>query len=516
MLSKMKDCFLFPLATLLALIIGVGFIHFGSADAKAACTSIIIGKNATKDGAVILAANDDWPGYPSHLLRVPGKRHKPGETFTTIRGGSIPQVARTYAYISASCVYDTGTRKNESWLFGMNENQVAVSMNGVYDCRTCFQNLDASGNLLECDDLSLLVLERAKTARQAVEMLGKLIDEYGFNNSSIWGAEGTATIAIADPHEGWWFEPVPGGQWVARGVPDNMASFRPNHYGIQEVILNDRNNFVLSEDLVSFATAQGWYDPAQGEPFNFSKAYSIAEWGSETEPGNNLRIWRMASLFSGQEQDPNRIVYEVPAQYITVQDAMVVLRDTLEGTEYDPRNKPEAGPYRNPFSEGYGSTISRSGTVVSLVAHLRSWLPNEIGGLMWVAFDTPTTSVYTPWYAGIFETPKAYQIGQALVYDVEAAWWNFQELGNLCYRRYNQAALQDVIPEWKEFESKLFADQETIEASAHALYNKRNPQRVMKFLNDYCNAIGIESVSKARVLANKLKGKYLDNSVLDW
>ncbi|SDO89621.1 dipeptidase [Desulforhopalus singaporensis] len=479
-----------------------------------ACTSMMIGKNATVDGSVILAANDDWSGTPSHLVRVPRKKHNPDETFTLIRGEKIPQVDVTYAYTFASCVYDTGTRKDESWLFGMNENQVAVSMDGVYN----FKELSLDGHLLEADDLSLLVLERAKSAREAVRMLGALITKYGFNTSSIYGAEGTVTMAIADPNEGWWFEPVPGGKWIAKKVPDNMASFRPNSFGIHEVDLDDKDNFMMSEDLVDYAIEKGWFDPKENVPFDFAKVYTQrVERGNETDTYNNLRRWRMASLLSGQEQSEDELIYEVvPTKKITVRDAMAVLRDALEGTKYDLSKVPEAGRYGDPFFKGMGDSISRSGTVVSQVVHLRSWMPNEIGGVMWVAFDTPATSVYVPWYAGITETPKGYTIGYAQQYDPASAWWRFQEVGNLSRRQFNKAAEKDVKPVWKKFEDEEFALAGAIEKTALDLYEKSSKEESIQFLNNYSNAQGMKASEMALDLANKLRGKYLDNSVIDW
>jgi dipeptidase len=494
--------------------VALSFLIFFNSNFSEACTSIIIGKDATEDGSVILAANDDWSGTPSHLVKVPRKEHKPDETFMLIRGEKIPQVKVTHGYTFASCVYDTGTRKDESWLFGINENQVAVSMNGVYN----FKVIPTEGHLLEADDLSLLVLERAKTAREAVEMLGQLITKYGFNTSSIYGAEGTVTLAIADPNEGWWFEPVPGGKWIAKRVPDNVASFRPNCYGIHEVDLKDKDNFMMSEDLVDFAIEKGWYDPKDNAPFDFARVYTKdVKPYNETDSKNNLRRWRMASLLSGNNQSEDEFIYEVvPSKKITVRDAMAVLRDTLEGTKYDFSKAPEAGPFGNPFFKGMGDTISRAGTVVSLVIHLRNWLPNEIGGVMWSAFDTPTTSVYVPWYTGIIETPKGYTIGWAQQYDQDSAWWRFQEVGNLCRRRYNEIAVKDVMPVWKKFEDMEFAIAESIEKTALDLYENSKKDAAIQYLNEYSNTQGLKASEMALDLANKLRGKYLDNTVIDW
>jgi dipeptidase len=225
----------------------------------------------------------------------------------------------------------------------------------------------------------------------------------------------------------------------------------------------------------------------------------------------------MASLFSGKDLPEDELIYEVvPNKKVTVRDVMAVLRDALEGTKYDLTKVPEAGPYGNPFHAEWGKSLSRGGTVVSQVVHLRSWMPNEIGGVMWVAFDTPATSVYVPWYAGILETPKGYTIGHATNYDPNSAWWRFQELGNLCYRRFNETAEKDVKPAWKQFEDQEFAVGESIEKIALDLYKNSGKDAASQLLNTYSNAQGIRALEKARSLANTLRGKYLDNTIVAW
>lgn len=212
------------------------------------CTVILIGKEATSDGSVIiLAANDDWPGYPSRLVHVPGKRHAPNEQFTLVRGRKIPQVRRTFSYNYVCSAYETGTRK-VSWIYGINENHVAVAMAGTYN----FRQLGTQGCQMEADDLPWVVLERAHTARDGIEIMTSLMDEYGFAGGSVDEA-GSVAMAVADAREGWWFEPIPGGVWLSTRVPDNRVTFRPNCIGTHGVDINDRKNVLSSKNMVSYA-----------------------------------------------------------------------------------------------------------------------------------------------------------------------------------------------------------------------------------------------------------------------
>ena len=477
------------------------------------CTSIVIGKDATVDGSVILAANNDWPGYAGRIKRVPRKEHKSGEMFTLVNGMEIPQVEVTYAHTHSSTAYTTGI-KDDSWIEGINENQVAVSMDGVY----AFKKIDDKGCGLEPDDLPWLILERASTAREGIEIVTKLIDEYGFRRSSIDGADGTITMAIADPDEGWWLELVPGGAyWVAKRVPDNMASCRPNCFGIQEVDLGDHTNFMVSKNLVEYAEKRGWYDSADGK-FDFSKVYGVSEgfneYGAEDDPVNSRRRWRIMSLFAGKELPEDEAIYEVvPDRKLSIKDVMSVLRDTLAGTQYDLLKSPEAGPYGNPFHLEYSPSVAQAGTVISMVTQLRNWLPNEIGGVMWTAYGNPCTSLYIPWYVGSSEIPREYSIAETRNYSNESAWWNFEEVCNLCHRRYCDAALKDVIPVWDDFEEQEFILQDTIEQTALKLYEKDN-SITTGFLSMYSYCTAKKALELAVDLSNMLRGRYLVQTVM--
>lgn len=216
------------------------------------CFGLIAGRNTTVSGAVLAGANDDWPGCPGHTHFKPYIVHTPDEYFLAVKGHHIPQAAETYAYTYTACAYETGTRPI-SWADGMNENQVSVGMMGVYEFRNCQTEKD----ILEADDITLLLLERGRTARQAIEMIGELIEEYGYTVSSIDGAAGAVCMAVADPEEGFFLELVPGGKWVAKRVGDDEVECRPNCFGTQEIDFSDTKNFICSKNLRSYALENG-------------------------------------------------------------------------------------------------------------------------------------------------------------------------------------------------------------------------------------------------------------------
>lgn len=476
------------------------------------CFAVIVGKDATVDGSVIMGTNNDWPGYPGHIIYSPKKEYKEGATFTLANGIEIPEAVETYSYTFTSTAYTTGVR-DESWLYGVNENQVAVSMMGVY----AFKQIESKDGL-EADDLTMLVLERGKTARQSIEMLGEIIKTYGFSVSSIDGAAGSVVVGIADPQEGYWFEISPGGHWVAKRVPDNMISTRPNCFGTQEVDFDDPVNYMWSDNLVSFATEQGWYDEKDGEPFNFYKVYGddnpINNYGKATDPVNAHRRWRTMNIASGIDFPMDQLVYEVePKEKMSAKDIMELLRDSSEGTKYDLSTAPEAGPHKNPFWMDVSSSIGQAGTVLSMVAQLRDFLPNEIGGLMWFSFANAHLSTFIPCYIGSKGLPAEYEVGDINKFDPNSAWWTFQDVGQLCYRNYQEIAKKEVIPVFRELEDKALAKQDAMEKFLLELY-KQDPELAEDTMSTYTKSCAIVAMDTAKKLSCKIKGKYLANVIM--
>jgi len=474
------------------------------------CFSVIAGKKATVDGSVLMGANNDWPGYPGHVCHVPGQEHGADDIFVLTNGLEIPQAAKTYAYLRTTTAYTTGTRA-ESWAEGINENQVAVSLMGVY----AFQDKGAAGGL-EVDDLSILVLERGKTARQSIEMIGELIKKYGFNVSSIEGAAGTAVMGIADPEEGFWLELAPGGHWVAKRVPDEMVSVRPNCFGIQEVDFSDPVNYLWSDDVVNYAREQGWYSDSQGQKFNFYLAYgadtAISVYGRASDPINAMRRWRTMNIASGQDYPLADLIYEtIPQEKVSVRDVMDILRDNLEGTKHDLTSAPEAGIHGNPFWMEVSHSIGQAGTVLSMVYQLRRFLPNPIGGLAWFAMANSHLSVFLPCYLGSEGLPEEFQRGEILDFDPDrSAWWAFQDVGQECYRNFREIANGEVKPVFRAMEGRLLARQAAMEKAFLELLNQ-DPVLAGEAMADYTAGAALTAMDTARKLSRKIRGKYLAN-----
>lgn len=468
------------------------------------CFSVIAGRKTTLSGAVLAGANDDWPGCPGHTHFKKHAFHTENERFLTVKGAEIAQAAETYAYTYTACAYETGTWPI-SWADGMNENQVSVGMVGVYEFRNCQTEKD----LLEADDITLLLLERGSTARQAIETVGALIEEHGFTVSSIDGAAGTVCIAVADPQEGFFLELVPGGHWVAKRVADDEVECRPNCFGTQEIDFSDTENFLCSPRLRSYALENGLWQ--EGEAFNFSKIYGAGPrvndtYGGAGQPVNQMRRWDCLHTLCGVDTGINATVYcAKPLRKLAAGDIMRALTSTLEGTPYDLSLSPEAGMYHNPLWMTTSTSVGQGGTVVSMVYDFR---PDDspASGCMWVACSAAKLSVYVPVFTASEGLPEEYGRGECGEYDLRSAWWAFQEVGELCYRRYEEIAGNLVRPAYNEMQREFLEKREALYARC------ASAAEVLEFSHSAAEA----AYNKAIMLGKYIKGKYLCNTVLSW
>jgi dipeptidase len=339
---------------------------FESLNVHSGCFSVVVGKKASLDGSVMFAHNEDAEAPAVNLYKVPRGAHNNGE-----------QESLPYLWLNVTTCDMCATYVNESGV---------VIGSDACPSREDTPELTNGGILFW---LRRLAIERAQTAREAVKIAGGLISELGY-------ADGGRTYIIADPNEAWILAAVHGKHWAAARVPDDKVVVIPNCFTIQQVDLGDTLNFLGSADIIDYAGKRGWYDPARDGAFDFSRAYSPA--GSLAHPANAGRMWRGIDLVTDKKFDIARqLPFAVaPVRKITVQDLMRTMQDRYDGTEI-------------PEPEQAG--ICHAGTMYSMVAHLRSWLPAEIGPLLWVSFFHPDLQAYSAWYPGITAVPEGFAVG---------------------------------------------------------------------------------------------------------
>ncbi len=486
--SALRRHFIPTMVLMVIILLSVTTFVAATTPAKVAnhCTMLLVGKGATTDGSVLIARNEDFPGnWAKHIIIVPFATHKSGAVIKSATGFVMPLPPITYGYISLQDWDPTQGRFNEG---GINEYQVGVSAT-----ESASQNAKAKAvdpvvkTGIGENIITAIVLQQAKTALEGVELVGQLVEKYG--SSEIFG------MAIGDPNEVWLLEVGGGHHWVAERVPDNSYVLEPNALRIGKVDLSDTVDFRGSPDLITFAEEHGLYDPASGEPFNFAKAYGTA---SNPSVRNYRRVWGAEYFLSpSTHPNPNAKWYPLflaPDQKISPQRVMSLMRYHYQGTKYDT----ETATGKNERAIGISNTLE------SHVLQLRSWLPNPIGGVEWVAMSAPRTSVYVPYYSGITKIPYNYQIGTDH-YDGASAYWAFRTVTSLTFTNFPKLA-KDVQPVWKAFEEREFALQPAIEKLAVELYGQ-NKTLATEFLTTYSDGLALEALSTAFTLEESLRTK---------
>ena len=447
------------------------------------CTTIIVGKDNTVDGSVMIAHSEELGDSPQHLVVVPRQTHAAGDLYVSYSGAKIPQPEVTYAYI-ASTIFDKEYYPGD-FTTGINEYQVSVANNmswtrGVPE-DTAWDVIDGG---VFWTEFTQLTLERCKTAREGVELMGQLCETYHLS------CDPGTMYAIADPNEGWFIEIARDGQWIAQRVPDNGFDMRSNNYRIGVVDL-DSPDILHSPNLVQYAIDKGWYDPKSGD-FSFADVYG--EPSNQTDEYNNLR---------------NRLVTQMLTDYskVSVDELMAILRSVYEGTEYYKTDPSTGSPFHTDIR-----TISRTNTEVTSVAQLRSWLPAEVGGVIWWALATSKTSPYVPYYYGASSFPEAYTKGTDT--DTEgSAYWAFNDLRNYVDKNYSRT-IDTVTDTWAPVEAAEFTSQSALEAEALRIYNAEGAAAAAKYLNAYSNAQGEKVYEMAGALYSSLQAdavKYFDD-----
>jgi dipeptidase len=486
------------------------------------CTSITVGRLATTDGSVLVCHTCDG-NYRTWVNIVPHQTHPQGsvrqiywgnlhtETPSDMRGkilkGEVPQVAETFSYLNVAypCLNEKQLAFGETTIMGREE-------------------LRNDEGLFLIEELQSIALERCRTAREAIRLMGDLATQYGYGD---WGE----CLTVADTKEVWQFEifgsgPVDiGAVWAAQRIPDGHVGVSANIPRISQIDVKDTVNFMASANVHSLAEEMGWWDASSGEPFRYWKAYS-------GKKPYSIREYFILNAFApslGLTMEAEELPFTVkPEQKLSVSDIMAMYRQTYEGTEYDvtknllvpPSRRPRPGqtseesdqeveliksPVANPFMGRDMIRLFNSikpGTVkdmrliaiarcsYSQIIQLRGWLPDEVGGVAWFSFDNPAQSPRIPIFAGALDLPESFGVCGQQKYRTDAAIWWFRRanrLATVAWGRTREAIESSVA----EFEAKGFSDLPMIEQKVKAmLKDDGSPDgrtAVRRYLTRYTN-----------------------------
>jgi dipeptidase len=350
------------------------------------CYSILVGQEASANGAIMLAHNeDDWGERIVNWYKVPASHPSKQDSITLRRGAKVEPPKQTYAYLWWEM---PGLEFSDTYF---NENGIVITSDA---CPSKEDKAEINGGGIGYQ-LRRLMAERASSAREAVILGGALIERFGYISSG-------RTYCIAGPQEAWMLSVVKGKHWVARRIPENHVAIIPNYYTIGEVDLQDTLNYLGSKDLIDYAIQRGWYKPGEGKAFNFRKAYGKKESLSDTV--NIARHWVILNKLAKREfmlNDEFPFSF-IPREKVSLTKMFYLLRNHYEETLFD---RTRGGTNGNPHRQQTMSVCSSSNQY-GFVAELRQNLPPSIGNVIWMAPRRPCSEAFVPVYAGLKDIPK--------------------------------------------------------------------------------------------------------------
>lgn len=499
-----------------------------------ACTNFLVTKGASVDGSNFITYAADSHIRYGELYYTPAADWAEGDMRTIYdRGtnairGYVPQPAHTYQVVGY-----------------INEHQVAMG-------ETTFggreELIDPNG-LIDYGSLMFMALERSKSAREAIKVIGDLVEEYGY------GSDGES-FSISDKDEVWYMEIIGKGEekgavWVAIRIPDGYISGHANAARIQTFPLRDGKisitdkdwkklyksdvEVIYKHDIIKFARKKGYFD-GKDKDFDFSAAYAPVDFSAARIC--DLRVWAMFNevcddmdqywdYVTGKDLTHGRMpLYVKPNRNISLTDMMSFMRNHYQGTELDKTLDAGAGPFGSPyrcnplyweyngvkyFNERSTETVQ---TGFSFIAQSRNCLPDQVGGIIWFGVDDTGSTVYTPFYCSISEVPIEFRVGNGdmLTYSDNAAFWVFNRLAHFKYLFYNRV-IGDIQKVQNELETSYQEQVKEIDSQAVDMINNGGEMEAIAFLTDFAVKSAANTVYRWKQLDNYLLVKYLDSNV---
>jgi len=505
------------------------------------CTSVEVGRLASVDGSVITCHTCDGP-YRTWLNIVPrqkwpdkamnkvysGRMHTetPADIQGIVQTGEIPQVPETFQFLNTAypCLNEYGLAIGETTIGGRQE---LVNNEGAF----------------MIEELERAMLERCRTAREAIKLGGELVKQYGYGDFG-------ECITIADGKEVWQFEifgagPLQkGAVWAAARIPDDQVGISANIPRISEIDLKNPDRFMASDNVFQVAQDMGWWDPKSGKPFKFWEAYN------GRKPFSVREFFVLSTLAPSLKlsMDMPELPFSVrPEKKVSVRDILRIYRDPYAGTDLDmtknlliPKRQPR-GPrgeqtvpatpppapemIPSPIASAWmprdmiqlintlkpgtipmARTIPASFCSYATVIQVRGWLPPSVGAICWFAFDNPAMSARIPIFAGATELPPAFEVCGQHRYRMDSADWAFRRTNRLASLKWGQTKDQ-VLGTIAEFEEKAFADLPMLEKKVQDILASKTPDKepftANQYLTKYTNDFARAAIQKSLELGDK-------------
>jgi len=454
-----------------------------------ACTNLIVGKKASTDGSVMCTYNCDGFGFSGSLFYSPAGRHDKDELIAihgwgpSHEGQFVKQVEYTYNVVGL-----------------MNEKQVTI-VETTFDGRLELVNDEG---LLDYFSLMRLALQRSSTAREAIRCMAELVDEYGYNSSG-------ETITVCDPNEAWIMEIIgkgpnrKGAVWVALRIPDDCICAHANLSRIRQFPQEQKKSYksissknlqninrpevecVYAYDVISFARELGFFSGNDAD-FSFRDAYCPIDfenvryadarvWSFFRHHYNKVEMDKYLPYINGDFDKCDHLpLWIKPDAPLSLRDLQNDMRDHFEGTPLDMTADMTAGPWGMPirplpmhFKDKDSIAYFRERPIATqqsgftMTCQMRSWLPDDVGGVTWFNCDDANMVAYVPLYCCITQVPDAFrqENNPRNEFSFESAFWMNNWVANMVYPRYSMM-IGDLRTAQKELENYYFADQDSV------------------------------------------------------
>lgn len=475
------------------------------------CTSIMVGKKASADGSVITSHTcDSW--YRTWMTVRPAADYKEGEMENIYDGrmhtewvedmskvvvkGQIPQVSHTYRLLDTSypCL-------NEKQL-GMGETTISG--------RDTLRN---KNGMFMIEELQRVALERCATAREAIKLMGELVKQYGYGDSG-------ECLTIADTKEVWIFEIFGegpdkiGGVWAAQRIQDDEVAVSANIPRISTLNLKDKNNYMASDNVFDVAKKLGLWDGK--EPFKFWKAYGGPNYSGDWKNYSTREFFIYTSLAPslGLTEDMEEMPLGVkPEKLVTVEEVARLLGSYYEGTEKDlsgrlkvaQRNRKTGemdtivSPVANPWMRSdeialyaalgdekmkWTRTVAVPQCAYSTIIQLRDWLPDAVGGVVWMSLDNPGESPRFPIFCGTASLPNVLRVCGNHRYRDDSALWHYRQTNKLATVRWGTCR-KTLEPARDYFLKKGMRELPFVEKTYKSILEKDGNEEAEAFLTNY-------------------------------
>ncbi|MEZ5359702.1 MAG: C69 family dipeptidase [Candidatus Zixiibacteriota bacterium] len=371
---------------MIIILVLCSFFLFGLASSNE-CFSVIVGKDASANGFVMLAHTEDF----DPVQNIDFRKYSQGEAF--LSEDAIPEVYRGSDSISERFIVSVPTEKFSDCI--MNEYGVIVASD---QCPSRQDNPEVVDGGID-KALRHLVGERAVSARAGVHLAGEIVERVGY-------ASNGRTYMICDPQEGWVFCAIGGRHWLAARVPDDEVAVIANSFTVNAVNFDDTTRFLASIGLTEYAAGRGWYDSETDSDFVFRHVFA-----DSSAAVNSANVCRQWSGFRWLREDTVRADWKnlpfsmKPDTKIDISALMHIMGDHYEDSKLFVLPSDSSNPHENKFW-----AICNPITKLSFIAELRADMPKDIGMVYWLCLGRPCTSFYVPFYFGMDEIPEFYRL----------------------------------------------------------------------------------------------------------